>query len=60
MPSLLQPSAQSLNRLFFGAALVLNAAGYLMANQPESLSIAWSHATPMPEPRDGYAAGVME
>ena len=60
MPSLLQPSAQSLNRLFFGAALVMNAAGYLMADQPESLSIAWSHATPMPEPRDGYAAGVME
>lgn len=60
MPSLLQPSAESLNRLFFGAALVMNAAGYLMANQPESLSIAWSHATPMPEPRDGYAAGVME
>ncbi len=42
------------------AAMILLGSESLIADPPSAPSIAWRHSTPMPEPRDGYAAGVID
>ncbi len=42
------------------AAIVLLGSVFLSAAPPSTSTIAWRHSTPMPEPRDGYAAGVID